>query len=248
MKKGERRRLEILGTASRLFSQKGYRATTMQDIMEGVPCSKGSIYHHFDSKLSILQALCEEHSRQSHADYAAEEPADGLDRLDHLLYHSCPFRKGEELYLSSRLGLLMQQEGAVLSDHIRRSLKRAFFDDFVAVLAQLRREGLLSVPQTALPELLWDCHVSFGEALLHEARRLIVSGGTPASRAAQMLAASRFQFERLLDLPYGSLTIIELDELLTVLHTACERVAKEEGQLRFDAGFAVACQPGVETV
>lgn len=248
MKKGERRRAEILSTASGLFRQKGYRATTMQDIIEGVPCSKGSIYHHFESKLSILEALCEEHSFSSHEEFAAKRHEDGMAALESLLYYSSPFRYGEETYLSSRLGLLLMQEGAVLSEHIRRSLKTAFYDDFLALLSRLHKEGMLSWAQPALPELLWDCHVSFGEALLAEARRLIQSGGTPASRAAQMLAAARFLFERLLDLPYGSLTIIELQELLSVLDEAITRVAKEEGQLRFDAGFAVACQAEVETV
>ena len=44
----------ILETAARLFAQKGYDETSMQDIMDATHLSKGAIYHHFPSKLDIL--------------------------------------------------------------------------------------------------------------------------------------------------------------------------------------------------
>src|SRR5699024_1042626 len=44
----------ILAEAARLFLQKGYEKTSMQDIMEGTGLSKGAIYHHFSSKEDIL--------------------------------------------------------------------------------------------------------------------------------------------------------------------------------------------------
>ena len=37
----------ILDTASRLFFQKGYDRTTLQDIIDATKLSKGAIYHHF---------------------------------------------------------------------------------------------------------------------------------------------------------------------------------------------------------
>ncbi|MCI8527298.1 MAG: TetR/AcrR family transcriptional regulator [Oscillospiraceae bacterium] len=44
----------ILDTASRLFFQKGYDRTTLQDIIDATKLSKGAIYHHFSSKEAIL--------------------------------------------------------------------------------------------------------------------------------------------------------------------------------------------------
>ncbi len=40
----------ILETAARLFAQKGYDETSMQDIMDATHLSKGAIYHHFKGK------------------------------------------------------------------------------------------------------------------------------------------------------------------------------------------------------
>ena len=44
----------ILDTAARLFTQKGYDKTTLQDIIDATKLSKGAIYHHFASKEAIL--------------------------------------------------------------------------------------------------------------------------------------------------------------------------------------------------
>ena len=48
---------KILDAAYELFTQKGFEATTMQDIMTQTQLSKGAIYHHFGSKEEIMQAL-----------------------------------------------------------------------------------------------------------------------------------------------------------------------------------------------
>ena len=48
---------EILQAAALIFQQKGYHATSMQDIADAVDLQKGSLYHHVDSKQDILFAL-----------------------------------------------------------------------------------------------------------------------------------------------------------------------------------------------
>ncbi len=47
----------ILDTSSRLFFQKGYEHTTLQDIINATKLSKGALYHHFASKEAILIAV-----------------------------------------------------------------------------------------------------------------------------------------------------------------------------------------------
>ena len=58
MKKGDARRGELLATAERLFYTKGYEQTSVQDILTAMHFSKGGFYHHFDSKLAVLEAIC----------------------------------------------------------------------------------------------------------------------------------------------------------------------------------------------
>jgi AcrR family transcriptional regulator len=55
-----RRQDVILDAASRLFSTRGYHATSVQDIAGAVGILKGSLYHHFESKEAILYRIVKE--------------------------------------------------------------------------------------------------------------------------------------------------------------------------------------------
>jgi TetR/AcrR family transcriptional regulator, cholesterol catabolism regulator len=45
---------EILRTAARLFQQRGYDATSMNDVASALKLSKGGLYHHFQGKDEML--------------------------------------------------------------------------------------------------------------------------------------------------------------------------------------------------
>ncbi len=47
----------ILEAAARIFGEKGFHATSMNDIAEAVNLQKASLYYHFNSKQEILIAL-----------------------------------------------------------------------------------------------------------------------------------------------------------------------------------------------
>src|SRR5258708_39662449 len=47
-------RQEILRPAARLFQQRGYDATSMNDVAAALKLSKGGLYHHFQRKDEIL--------------------------------------------------------------------------------------------------------------------------------------------------------------------------------------------------
>lgn len=59
VKKPDERRDDILQAARELFLTKAYDKTTMQDIMRKLNIAKGTIYHYFDSKEAILEAVVE---------------------------------------------------------------------------------------------------------------------------------------------------------------------------------------------
>ena len=48
---------KILDVSHRLFREKGYDHTTIQDITDALGMSKGAVYHHFKSKEDILDKL-----------------------------------------------------------------------------------------------------------------------------------------------------------------------------------------------
>lgn len=54
----EEARQRILTTASRAFSERGYRQTTMEDIAEMLGVSKGALYLYFGSKEELFREMC----------------------------------------------------------------------------------------------------------------------------------------------------------------------------------------------
>ena len=56
-KPAPQRRAEILDTARRLFTTRGFQSTSVEDILTEVGIAKGTLYYHFSSKEEILRAL-----------------------------------------------------------------------------------------------------------------------------------------------------------------------------------------------
>ena len=68
----------ILDTAFRLFMEKGYERTSIQDIIDHLGgLSKGAIYHHFKSKEDILAAVVDRMTAESN--HKLEEIRDRTD-------------------------------------------------------------------------------------------------------------------------------------------------------------------------
>jgi len=54
---GSERREEILAIAAELFAERGFAATTVREIADSAGILSGSLYHHFDSKESMVEEL-----------------------------------------------------------------------------------------------------------------------------------------------------------------------------------------------
>ena len=59
------RRLELVDLAQRLFLERGYERTTVNDVIDAAGVSKGAFYHHFRAKEELLEAIAERFARQS---------------------------------------------------------------------------------------------------------------------------------------------------------------------------------------
>ena len=59
VRRPEQRRREIIDAAHELFQTQQYDATTMTDVMNKLGIAKGTIYHYFNSKEELLEAVVE---------------------------------------------------------------------------------------------------------------------------------------------------------------------------------------------
>ncbi|MEH2515392.1 AcrR family transcriptional regulator [Bradyrhizobium sp. AZCC 1610] len=58
----------ILKAGRRLFGERGFAATTMDDIAESARVAKGAVYHHFATKEAVFEAVFDSVSRDLVAD------------------------------------------------------------------------------------------------------------------------------------------------------------------------------------
>jgi TetR/AcrR family transcriptional regulator, cholesterol catabolism regulator len=56
----DRRRAEVVNAAARVFAERGYEATTMDDLSEATGLAAGGLYHYIGSKEQLLFDICAE--------------------------------------------------------------------------------------------------------------------------------------------------------------------------------------------
>ncbi|PTR24924.1 TetR family transcriptional regulator [Rhodococcus sp. OK519] len=70
------RRREILDAAAELFARKGVAATTIREIADRVGVVSGALYHHFPSKLAIVDELVIDYLEELQRRYRAIDSRD----------------------------------------------------------------------------------------------------------------------------------------------------------------------------
>lgn len=100
VKKAEVRRAEIVEAARFLFQTQEYEKVTMQEVMERLGIAKGTIYHHFQSKEELLEAVVENIVGEQIArmqQVVNEAEGSALDKLRLLVQTGRTAEGGEEI-------------------------------------------------------------------------------------------------------------------------------------------------------
>ena len=226
MLKGDLRKQAILDTAEKLFFEKGYVGATVQDFLDALNCSKGSFYHHFDSKLQVLAALCRQKAAQGFEEFKKNAPEDPMDQLNALIYYAMPFRDGQEKTIALLLPLAGAPDGKTVLNALHEAQRELFFPELQGLLALLRARGDLYFTQPLLPDLLWDSYTAVYQKLMEEAAAIRYGSGTAG--VIQLIEAERFLWERLLDAPFSSIELIRGDEALRVIGHAVGLLKRQE--------------------
>ena len=214
--KGERKKQDILNTAAQLFFAKGYAATTVQDILDILGCSKGSFYHHFESKLDVLTTIAQQHAFLSRADYGSQKPGEPLAAMNLLLHYASLLRLDEIGLIRSLAALSHHQEGAILQNALHEAAFLAFFWDFEETAFTLKQAEKAVFGSS--DELIMAFHsFSSGCALIIREAAGMESSGVKM-RVIQLMRALRRQTDVSLGMMAGSLPITSNAELLEILN------------------------------
>ena len=169
MRKGDLKKQEILQTAEDLFCKKGYEETSVQDILDILHTSKGSFYHHFESKEYLLEAMCDRRAMLIAHQAEEEERAfvKPIARLNSLLSGVFPLKDERLSFLMMILPVLQLSSFPVL---LQVSLLWLFLPPWE--VPQKQSVSHLRTPPMALRSLLFPQVLRFlphqkGQLTLH---------------------------------------------------------------------------------
>ncbi len=224
MRKGDERKAALLEAARELFFTRGYAATSVNDILDTQHISKGSFYHHFESKLEVLTELCKQHQADMLQRFreAVRDDTPALAQLDLLLYYALPAIPEETEMCALLIELQRTPEGDQVISAMLAAQRTTFFGPFAGLIRALAAEGQAYLPFDTLPELVWDMHTALYRRILSLGADYAsgVLSLLPNTDEAALLNAMRYLLERSLDLPFGSLNIIRAEVLRQTLSDA----------------------------
>lgn len=140
------RRREVLGAAAALYAERGYRATSMNDLAARVGLSKPALYHYVRSKEEVLVELYEGVLRSSRATVAEIEAssASAIDALRAVIVervaYTCENQALLRVFFEEEAGLPPDQLADVLQ------ARRDYEDAVMAIVLRAVSEGSLSLP------------------------------------------------------------------------------------------------------
>ena len=135
-------RAAIIKTAKRLFGERGFATTTIDDVASAARVAKGAVYHHFDTKEALFEAVFDQVSQELlvEVDRAAKSEKDALAAM----------AKGTRAYFAAcakdTTGQIVLHDGpAVLGwERWREIDNRHFSGRFSAALGRAMDDGLIA--------------------------------------------------------------------------------------------------------
>ncbi|MDO4739625.1 MAG: TetR/AcrR family transcriptional regulator [Eubacteriales bacterium] len=231
MRKGDQRRQAIIEAAEALFYKNGYEGTSVQDVLDVLKLSKGGFYHHFDSKLRLLEAICAQKVETAcvFAQKALENAGeDALEQLNALLSHIGLLNQDNLDFVGLIIRVAYAGEGALLRD----SLKRGYIEQLLPVTKQVVAAGLKQgVFFTLYPDRLAELLLNLGACLTDELGfALALDRGAPECTITvfEKLNAYRHAVETLLGAPYGSVQMYDMSKLISILKELGEQEKRLE--------------------
>ncbi len=189
------RAYEILASAARLFREKGVRAVSIDEIVQGAGIAKGTFYLYFKTKDDLLEKLAEAVVQQMvvAATEGAGQDGNALDRFAAAVLAMQGVDRGQS-YLTEALN---HPENSALHDLVNVTLVRQLAPVLATIVEQGREAGIFDV-EDALPTLEF---LLAGQAALLGGGRF---NWSPEEHAAR-LRATIIIIERSLGAPAGAI-------------------------------------------
>ena len=223
MKKGDFKRVQILDTAEKLFFERGYDRTSVQDILDALQMSRGGFYHYFAAKDSVLRAVSERRARArfeklNAAVHGARRTP--VEKLNLLLGAANLFEAEEAPFAALMLKLCYRDKDAAMCAHRRRVLVDGLLPTLNDVIAEGLADGSFHTRhpmEIGRLLMLLACDVD------DEVCNLLADNPDNPDvmlRMLELLNTWRDSAEKLVGAPYGTVVLFEVGQLVGAWQTA----------------------------
>lgn len=217
------RRMELMETAMRLFTEVGYEQTSVQHITQEVGIAKGTFYHHFASKEDLLAQIA---SWQADAvlerveEFSREMTGDPLREIGMMIGMFARWKFEEQPGLTrTYLKVMYRDENLAL----RTKLVTTYFEKlapiFADVLAEAKEMGVCDIDD---PETSADVMLAMMRGMSdHLAELLLAAEGQP-DKLAEVLDHARAieqAVERVLGIERGTLQLYDYEYVAGALRS-----------------------------
>lgn len=213
-KNAEVRKNEFLDSALALFLERGYEATTINDVIERVGVSKGAFYHHYSAKEDLLEGLALRFAAQaleSLDDILNQQWPSAVDKVNAFLAHSRQLKTENAAIIWPAFKAVFLPRNIVLYHRLNAALGEAMTPILAGMIAEGVEQGVFDTPD---PEATAQMILRLG-AVTHDAvARIVAAEGTADLEAAlaafeRRLQMQGFAIDRLLGLRDGTIRYVE---------------------------------------
>ncbi|MFR1478960.1 MAG: TetR/AcrR family transcriptional regulator, partial [Hydrogeniiclostridium mannosilyticum] len=90
----------ILEVAMKLFIEKGYEQTTLQDIADSIGMTRGAIYHHFKDKAEMVDTVmaCMFHKTVPYEEIKNNKEISALEKIRDIIVHAVTANEQVDIY------------------------------------------------------------------------------------------------------------------------------------------------------
>lgn len=225
MHKGEMRRASILRVAEDMFYQNGYEKTTISQIIAALGLSKGGFYHHFESKESLLQAICDRKAEESYLaakQAVADCPGTWSDKFNAMFDQYGMWRSGNTDFMGLLIRVAYREDNLIMRDKLKKKtvgLMLPLVDEIVH--GGVEGQEFVTPYPSGTGMLVLQLGSSFSDSI---AGLLLSGDGAPdTARILEYLELYRYAVEQMLGAPYGSIVLYQMRQMVDVCSTIYEK-------------------------
>jgi AcrR family transcriptional regulator len=206
------KRNEILDIALSLIYSKGYEQMTIQDILDRLHISKGALYHYFDSKQALLDALVDRMGKDAVQTFlpTVQDPhLSAIQKFRCFFETSARWKSNQKTLILSLLGMWYTDENAF----IRQKMTSESLKTTPQLLEPIIHQGIEEkVFTTHFPEQVAVIIAGVALSLTDTIAGLLLSSRADQTAQQQLeniLNAYVDTIARILGAPSGSLKVFE---------------------------------------